>query len=71
MTLYALLIEEEIFLASFWRCSVVEPSQTVYKHVTDVVFIKEYFTTQSDPRKDTHTPSLDYNALCYVYLIKN
>ena len=58
--------------ASFLRCSAVQPSQTVYQHVTDIVFnhlIKEHFTTQPQATKDTPIPSLDYNeknALRYV-----
>ena len=57
---------------AFLKQSGAIPSQTLYQHVTDIVFnhlIKEHFTTPSEPTQDTCTPTLDYNeknALCYI-----
>ena len=58
--------------ASFLRHSGAEPSQTLYQHITDIVFnhlIKEHFTITSEPTQDTCNPTLDYNeknALRYI-----
>ena len=58
--------------AAFLRESRAVPSQTLYQHVTDIVFnhlIKEYFPTPSEPTQDTCTLTLDYsekNALRYI-----
>ena len=58
--------------ASFLKQSGAEVSQTLYQHVTDIVFnhlLKEHFTPPSQPKQDTCTSTIDYNeknALRYV-----
>ena len=57
---------------AFLKQSGAVPSQTLYQHVTDIVFnhsIKEHYTAPSEPTPSTCTPTLDYNernALRYI-----